>query len=316
MYFFDAEKCPLPFSFQRFQIRTARLAAITALLLGAATSCGIKKEMIEVSPAYGQAKTLTRPEILDLYHRLCQEHQSLIVKSASLTFSAESMRSAQREKLPSADGILIVTRSGNLRLQIQLPMIKTTALDVVAKQDQFEIWYPRKQTLYRGKMGDERLELPPLEAEEGAKAPRYNLSRLRPWHITQTFFLDSPPGNPTILITQEDTAAERYYVLHILSPGADGNPFITQKLWFERAGLTIRKKVLFAEDGAPVSEITYHGYTDFAGGRFPADITLRRPIEGYQVQFKIKRMELDVPLQDRMFELTVPEGAKIEEIHP
>lgn len=303
-------------SFQRFQNRSIPLAAVIALLLGAALSCGVKKERIVVSPAYGQAKTLTRPEILDLYHRLCQEHQSLIVKSASLTFSAESVQSAQREKLPSADGILIVTRSGNLRLQIQLPMIKTTALDVVAKQDQFEIWYPRKQTLYRGKMGDERIELPPMEAEEGAKAPRYNLSRLRPWHITQTFFLEAPGGDPTVLITQEDTAAERYYVLHILSPGADGTPFIVQKLWLERAGLTVRKKVLFTEDGAPVSEITYQGYTDFPGGRFPADITLRRPIEGYQVQFKIKRMELDAPLQDRMFELTVPEGAKIEEIHP
>jgi hypothetical protein len=306
----------LSLSFPRFHPRSARLVTVTVLLLGTALSCGVKKEKITVSPAYGQAKTLSRTEILDLYHRLCREHQSLIVKSASLTFSAESIQTAQREKLPSADGILIVTRSGNLRLQIQLPMIKTTALDVVAKQDRFEIWYPRKQTLYRGKMGDERIELPPMEEEPGEKAPRYNLSRLRPWHITQTFFLEVPGENPAILVTQEDTAAERYYVLHILSMGAGGTPVIVQKLWLERAGLTVRKKVLFAEDGAPVSEITYQGYTDFPGGRFPADITLRRPLEGYQVQFRIKRMELDAPLQDRMFELTVPEGAKIEEIHP
>ena len=49
-------------------------------------------------------------------------------------------------------------------------------------------------------------------------------------------------------------------------------------------------------------------------GRFPAEITLRRPVEGYQVQFKIKRMELDAAVQDAMFELKVPEDAKIEDI--
>jgi hypothetical protein len=306
----------LSLNFHRFLSSNLRGAILAAAIAGLAVSCGIKKENIPVVPAYAQAQSLNREELLARYRSMCQEPRALIVKSASLTFSAESTRSAQREKLPSADGILIVTRSGNLRLQILLPMIKTNALDVVARGDRFEIWYPRKKTLYRGKMGEEGIELPAVEEDAGDKAPRYNLSRLRPWHITQTFFHEIPAGNPTFLITQEDSPTERYYVLHILTAGPDGSAYIAQKLWIERAHLTVRKKVLFAEDGAPVSEITYRNYTAFGSGQFPADITLRRPMEGYEVQFKIRRMELDPAIQDRMFELTVPEDAKIEEIHP
>lgn len=295
----------------RLKTATTGLALAAALAAGA---CGVRKETVRVSPAFQQAQTLSREELLARFDRLCGTPDTLLIRKTELTFSAESATRQKREKLPSADAVMIVNRQGDLRLQIHLPMIKTTALDVVARGAQFEIWYPRRNTLYRGVMGDDLAALPE-EPAAGERSPRYNLSQLRPWHITQTFFHQRLKPDSRLAVTQEDTAVERYYVIHELDVAGDA-PLVLQKIWLERSSLSIRKKVLYGPDGAPVSEVSYGPHRPFTSGEFPAEIRLYRPREGYRVDFSVKRLEVDAPLNDQMFALSVPDGAMVEQISP
>lgn len=283
---------------------------IGLILLGSA--CGVRKAVIPTSVNFQQARTLSRSELADYFQRLTTEHQSLIVKSTSLTFMAESLQNSKREKFPSTSGILVITRSGDLRLQIMAPVIKTTLVDIAARGGNFELWYPRNKTLYRGEMNED-LSAVTLAADEADKSPRYNLAKLRPWHITQTFFHARLASDSTLLINQEDTAIERYYVLQEIGRSPSGELILLQKLWLERSSLSIRRKVLYDSDGAPVSEIDYRTITPLPNGAFPFDISLKRPQEGYQVQFQIKKMELDPPIRPEMFELSVPEGATVKD---
>ncbi len=296
------------------QLLNTASVGIALAAVFAAGACGVRKETVRVSPAFQQAQTLSREELLARFDGLCGQPDTLLIRKVELTFSAESTARQKREKFPSADAVMIVSRQGDLRMQIHLPMIKTTALDVVARGAQFEIWYPRRNTLYRGVMGDEHAAMPAEPAADG-RSPRYNLSNLRPWHITQTFFHQRLSPDSRLAVTQEDTAVERYYVIHELDVAGDA-PLVLQKLWVERSSLGIRKKVLYGPDGAPVSEVSYGPNRPFTSGEFPAEIRLYRPREGYRVDFSVKRLEVGAPLNDQMFALNVPADAVVEHISP
>jgi len=274
--------------------------------------CGIRKETVKASPAFLQAQTLPRPQLLEWFETATRQWDAITVRQLSMTFSAESRARGQREKLPSTDGLLVITRRGDLRLQVQMPIVKSSALDIVARGETFKIWYPRKNTLYQGRMDDESLALPDFE-DTGAQAPRYNLSRRRPWHITQTFFHTRQPET-AVLIHQEDTSTERYYVFEEIAGAASPEPRLLQQLWLERSTLRIWRKRLYAEDGAVVSDISYRGFPKTGEAAFPAEILLRRPLEGYEVLFRLKKFELDAPVKDHMFEIRVPENAEIKEL--
>ncbi len=183
-------------------------------------------------------------------------------------------------------------------------MIKTTALDVVARGAQFEIWYLAATRCTAASWATNTPRCPRSSAADG-RSPRYNLSNLRPWHITQTFFHQRLSPDSRLAVTQEDTAVERYYVIHELDVAGDA-PLVLQKLWVERSSLGIRKKVLYGPDGAPVSEVSYGPNRPFTSGEFPAEIRLYRPREGYRVDFSVKRLEVGAPLNDQMFRAECP----------
>jgi hypothetical protein len=298
----------------RRQLARSAVAGLVSIALLAGNGCGVRKETVRVSPAFQQAQTLSRDEVLARFDGLCNQPSNLLIRKVELTFSAESAAQRKREKLPSADAVLIVNRQGDLRMQIHLPMIKTTALDVVARGAEFEIWYPSRKTLYRGVMGEETVIPAEAPGDEG-RAPRYNLAHLRPWHITQTFFHGRLGQDSRFALTQEDTAVERYYVIHELDMAGDF-PRVLQKVWLERSSLAIRKKILYGPDGAPVSEVTYGTARNFSSTTFPAEIRLNRPREGYRVEFSIARLEADAALTEQMFALSVPADAAIERISP
>ncbi len=100
-------------------------------------------------------------------------------------------------------------------------------------------------------------------------------------------------------------------MLHELRISDSKPPVILQKLWLERSTLQIRKKILYNEDGAPLSRIYYRDYVRVGEGEFPQTIILERPLEGYQVNFKIENVQTDIKLNPEMFTLKIPEDAKI-----
>ncbi len=305
---------------QQMVLRTLRNWSVPAviLLLLCAPACTVRKEIIQRGNAYLSAKVLTYPEIEAWLNRLTREHSTYIIKNATLTFSAESDKLLRKEKFPSATGVLIMSRTGELRLQIYMPVIKTTLVDIVSNGGLFSIWYPRKKTLYKGAIDQDLTNLSVAVTEKDVpeaetKAPSYNLSKLRPAHLTQTFFHSRISKDSILAVVQDSVPEERYYVIYEIQPstqpGAPGH--ILQVFYLERYSLKIRRKIVYDESGQAICDIRY-GNTEILG--VPDDIRMRRPQEGYEVQIKIKKLQLDTPLTAEMLSLSVPEDATIKPI--
>lgn len=295
--------------------RRGLVAGVAAAALFTALSCSkesfIRKETLQVSVAWKGAKTLSTSELEERFARIFAQREILAVKGA-FTFSAESVAQMKREKLPALPGVLILAPGGNLRLQLEAPVIRTNALDLVAKDGEFRLWYPDRKTLYVG-MVDQDLSDVTLASSDNAKAPRYNLSRLRPWHLTQAFYHSRLDPSSTLAFVQEDTSMERCYVLHEVGKGPSGHAEILQKIWLERSTLSVRRKTIYSS-GAPMCTVDYSRFSTAEEGGFPRLVTISRPMEGFQVQVEIKSQRPMAQARPEAFELEVPEGAKIERI--
>jgi hypothetical protein len=281
------------------------------------SSCGVKKEKITVGQAYSEAKTLSRTEIIRLFEDATIQYESMLIRKANLSFSAESKTQKKREKLPSVNGVLALKRDGDLRLQVFAPILKTTLADVAARDEHFEIWFPKKKTLYRGTIGDDLQKVPLTDADEKdeEKAPRENLAKLRPWHITSIFFHSLLGGDDSeLFIVEEDSLQERYYVIHEIKRDENGITHLLQRIFLERATFHIRKKFLYDSDGAVVGEVLYWYPPAADPGQVPVEINLLRPQEGYRIQFRLDRIDTNPSLTEDMFQLTVPQSAKIVEL--
>jgi hypothetical protein len=61
---------------------------------------------------------------------------------------------------------------------------------------------------------------------------------------------------------------------------------VLQSIWIERVGLDVNHKILYDDNGAPVSGVLYNAWEREDERRYPADMLLRRPQEEYQVRFR------------------------------
>ncbi|MBP7865152.1 MAG: hypothetical protein KA419_04315 [Acidobacteria bacterium] len=293
--------------------RTVTRQILPLLLLAAAPcACMVRMEAIQRGKAYLEAKALDYNQIAAWFDTLTRQHDTFIVKNATLTFSAESDKLLRKERFPSASGVILLDRNGDLRLQIYAPVIKTTLVDIVSKDGRFSMWYPRNKTLYKGSV-DQDLTNVSVAVSDASKAPRYNLSKLRPMHLTQTFFHSRLSPQSSLAVIQDAIPEERYYIVFEMMPArSPGEPSrILQAIYMERSSLRIRRKILYDENGQAVCDIRY-GNTEIGG--YPDHISMRRPVEGYEVQLQIRKVQVDTPLTAEMLDLTVPEDAVVKAI--
>ena len=58
----------------------------------------------------------------------------------------------------------------------------------------------------------------------------------------------------------------------------------------------------------------YGRYIDFGENRYPSTITIRRPMEQYQVVLTVEKVTENMPLTDDQFQIKIPEGTKVQTV--
>jgi outer membrane lipoprotein-sorting protein len=48
---------------------------------------------------------------------------------------------------------------------------------------------------------------------------------------------------------------------------------------------------------------------------YPSTITIKRPLEEYQIVITIEKLTVNAPLTDAQFELKLPEGVQVQKLH-
>jgi outer membrane lipoprotein-sorting protein len=283
-------------------------AGFACSLLLAVTACGVKTVVkVPVSPKIAAAGTATLEELLAMLNRRGAQLRSLASTSLKVTLTLQD-RADQDEVLQqyrSAPAYVLARRPGDILMNVQNPLTKTTVLTIASKGDPFEIWMPRDNRLYTGSNSAGRYEF-----EEGGKAVAFSA---RPAHIFEAILepplpLDAP--GVRIAKTERQDAEAKYYVLTVLQDASGQEMRILRQLWIERSTMTVVREETFSETGELAGVVQYSEMAEFGGLMLPCVIRMDRPPDGYTLELRLRDWRVNPEFSDTDFVIAVPAGAE------
>jgi hypothetical protein len=256
-----------------------------------------------------------------LADRINQAYDAVHTLSATVDLQASvgGTRTGAVRDYTSFRGFVRIRKPEMLRVLGLLPVLRTQAFDLVSDGTTFKLLIPPKNKAVEGKNSvTTKSENPMMD--------------LRP-----SLFFDSiliravQPDDQVILTTDSNISQdpktkqwfeERYYLLSIVrakAPGRGPNPIhelIPERvIRFNRENLQPIEQDIYDPDGNIETQTLYGSLQTFGTVKFPGTITIKRPIEEFQIVMTIQELKLNQELKDDQFELTIPEGTQIQRLN-
>ena len=292
-----------------------RLAAVAALCLPLTLSgCFIlsttRRLPIPKPPISVQT---TAPE--NLVAQLNQRWGAMDTLTATVEIQASVLKSKEglAKDYTTFRGHILIRNPEMLRVVGQVPVLGTKMFDMASDGKTFSLYVPSKNKLYKG-----------LNALKKKSAS--TVENMRPG-----FFLDAlvvrglePDDLYAVtadVATQEDEARKHFYsvpeyILSIMRRNS-GSAQLTpvRVITFHRDDLLPYQQDLYDKEGNLETEVFYDNYGDFGSGRYPSKVTIRRPLEEYQVVLTVEKISENIKLTDDQFQVTPPpDGTVVQKL--
>lgn len=260
--------------------------------------------IVKPSGAPVQLQTATKPELIARYNQQAEAVTSLNV-TVTMTLTAGSAYTGVIKQYHEVKGFILAQKPSSIRVIGQAPVVGTNIFDMVSDGETFRISIPSQNKFLTGPANLERPSAKPIE-------------NLRPQHLTSAIFWDAIPEKSPVLVEEATEASTRYYILTVIrrevkagADQADVDWEIAQKIWFDRADLSVARCQIYEPGGKPVSDASYSGWNAFGAVRYPRQIALTRPGNDYKLQIGITKAAFNETISPDRFVLRQPPGAEL-----
>jgi outer membrane lipoprotein-sorting protein len=287
-----------------------KLQGLVAVVLAAfaawfAAGCAASHTTV-VKPAGppAQLQTATKADLIARYSQQAQAVTSLNA-TITMTLTAGSAYTGVIKQYHEVKGFILAQKPSNIRVIGQAPVVGTNIFDMVSDGETFSISIPSQNKFLTGPASLERPSAKPIE-------------NLRPQHLTGAIFWDAIPAQSPVLLEEASDAASRYYILTMIQraekSGGDASEAdweIWQKIWFDRADLSIARRQTYEPGGKLASDVSYSVWDTFGSVRYPRQIALTRPGNDYKLQIGITKAAFNETISVDRFVLRQPPGAEL-----
>jgi len=231
-----------------------------------------------------------------------------------ITAATGGSKEGKLKEYTSFTGYIFVQKPADLRVILQLPLIGSSALDMVSDGQTFTL----KRASSHGNIW--------MQGTNKVTTPSKNgLENLRP-----SVFLDSllVPGVPTgeyVTMTEssrvlhEDVhhkteTIEPDYNLTVLHTTSGNILQVQRVIRINRVTMLPYQQDIYDDKGEVVTQATYENYQTYAGQQFPAEITIRRPLDEYSLKIDVMKLTLNAAFEADQFELMIPAGTTVQKL--
>jgi hypothetical protein len=290
-------------------LRNAYRGIFVFILFVPLTGCLFRSRKVEQPLATAPLKSATKEELISYINT-----QASRITSMQATVDIDtSVGGAKKGKVVDYQqirGFILARKPAMLRMVGLLPLVRSTAFDMVSNGKIFKLWIPPKNRFIVGRND--------AEARNAAQP----LENLRPEQIYDALLIPAIDPNPereaTVLETDTETVADAKgheaeqpdYVLDVIKRD-DGDWYLSRKITFSRTDLMPDRQIIYDKQGNIVTDAEYRGYKDFGGISFPSQIEIRRPEEEYDITLSILKLQVNEPIPDDKFALQEPPGAQV-----
>jgi len=196
-----------------------------------------------------------------------------------------------------------------------LPIVRTTAFDMVSDGQEFKLWIPPKNRFVMGRNDVET---------RNADQP---MESVRPQDIYDALLIQAIDPEHEIAVLENgeeilhDAKGHRVlqedYELIVIRKKGENEGMLSRKIVFSRTDLLPHRQYIYDERGILETDARYANYKDYDGISFPSRIEIFRPQEEYDITLNMLKVEMNKPLRDDQFALEQPPGAEVVHLdHP
>ena len=249
----------------------------------------------------------TQLGLIDSVNQQAKAIQSLKA-TVDIDSSVGGMKKGHVTDYKEIRGYVLARKPGALHMIGLMPIVRTTAFDMVSDGQDFKLWVPSKNRFVIGKNG---------VATPDTDQPMENI---RPQDIYDALLIHHiDPSNEIAVLENgyeilHDEKGRRIlqddYELTVIQKYDQGWK-LERKIIFGRTDLKPHRQFIYSEDGKVVTDARYAVYKDFDGISFPSRIEITRPQEEYDFTLNMLKVEINQPLTDEQFTLAQPAGAEV-----
>jgi outer membrane lipoprotein-sorting protein len=210
----------------------------------------------------------------------------------------------------SFSGYILMRKPEYLRVLLLVPVVRTSALDMVSDGNNFKLLIPPRK---RAIVGSNTVTTP----------SKNGLENLRPDVFFDSMFIQGPEEAEIMSMTtdirvmesgkkKKDLIEEPAYALQILKRPEGTQARTLRVIHINSTDLLPYQQDIYDKDGQVVTKAYYSNYQYYGNTPYPSNIIIERPRDHYSLTVNITKLTLNGHLDDDQFELKIPENIPIE----
>ena len=271
------------------------------------TGCLFHTHRAEETYFKGPLKQATQAQLVDIINQQAQRIQSLQA-TVDIDTSVGGAKKGQVTDYKEIRGYVLARKPAMLHMIGLLPIVRTTAFDMVSDGREFKLWIPPKN---RFVIGSDEVE---------SRNPDHPMENIRPKDIYDALLIQ-PITDGEIPVLENgvmifhDSKGHRVlqddYEIIVIRMKSDKQGILSRKIVFSRLDVLPHEQYIYDDKGNLVTDAHYANYKPFEGVEFPSRIEIVRPVEEYNITLNILKLEINKPLTDEQFALEQPPGAEV-----
>ena len=287
------------------------LAAASLLLLPGLQGCLVHTYQVQQPQMPPLVQGATADQLVSIVNKQSDSIHSLKA-TVTIQVSVGGARKGKVTDYTSLNGYILLRTPEMLRVLGLLPVVHTPAFDLASDGQNFTLTIPPKNKAYIGTNAVTKRSTNPLE-------------NLRPKIFFDTLVLQKIDPAELVYLTANTKTyvdphthklmADPEYDLTVVRRMANSQELIPERqIHFDRTTLLPSGVDIYDANGAIQTQAVFGPYASFGDQRYPSTITIRRPIDEYQIVLTFQKLSVNVPFPDNQFQLKVPEGYKVQEL--
>ncbi len=288
--------------------RSASFLAVPVFLaLLSTTGCMFRTRPVEEQYSKAPLKESTQQGLIDGINQQAEAIHSLKA-TVDIDSSVGGIKKGHVTDYKEIRGYVLARTPDSLHMIGLMPIVRTTAFDMVSDGKEFKLWIPPKNRFVIG------------QNEVATTNSDQPMESIRPQNIYEALLIRKIDPETEIAVlengyeTLHDAKAHRIlqddYELTIIQKGDKGWR-LGRKIIFGRTDLKPHRQYIYSEDGKVATDARYAQYKDFNGTSFPSRIEIYRPQEEYDITLNMLKVDINQPLKDDQFLLEQPPGAVV-----
>jgi hypothetical protein len=271
------------------------------------SGCVFRTRPVEEQYSKAPLKETTQQGLIDSINQQSEAMKSLKA-TVDIDSSAGGLKKGHVTDYKEIRGYVLARKPDWLHMIGLMPIVRTTAFDMVSDGRDFKLWIPPKNKFVIGK------------DEATTPATDQPMESIRPQNIYEALLIRPIDPNAEIAVLENgyemlhDSKGRRVlqddYELTVIKKVGEGWR-LSRKILFSRTDLKPYRQYFYSEDGKVATDAKYGDYKDYDGFNFPSRIEIYLPQQEYDLTLNMLKVEINTPLKDEQFTLAQPPGAVV-----